>query len=106
MIENPTITSFLGTQSGSFFFTVFIPTAVTLALTIAAIIFFFYFLLGGIAWITSGGDKAQIESARSRLTSALIGIVIVLSVFVIVKIIEVFFGISLLAFDLDKLRLK
>jgi hypothetical protein len=32
--------------------------------------------MGGIEWITSGGDKGKTESARNKITAAVIGLVI------------------------------
>lgn len=76
---------------------------VVLALIIAALIFFFILVIGGIKWILSGGDKAQTETARAQITSALIGLVIVFAAWAIIQLIEVFFGINLLQFDLPSI---
>jgi cbb3-type cytochrome oxidase subunit 3 len=83
-----------------------VPMLLSLTIIIAAIIFFFVFLIGGIRWIMSGGDKAQVEAARGTLTNALIGLVIVLSLFAILKFIEVLFGIELLQIQLGKLKIS
>lgn len=104
-ITNPLLSPQISQTSGGDFFALLLPNLVSLALLIAGVVFLAIMIVGGITWITSGGDKQAIESARSRITNALIGIVIVLSIFAIVKIIEIFFGISLLAFDLKKLKL-
>jgi len=53
-------------------------------------------IMGGIQWITSGGDKAGIEGARNRIIYALIGLVIIFSSFLIVNVIADFFGVKLL----------
>ena len=44
----------------------------------AALAAFFYLILGGFQWITSGGDKAGTEAAREKITAAFIGLAIVL----------------------------
>ena len=54
-----------------------------------------YLITGGIQWITSQGDKAALESARSKITNALIGLVIVASAYAIFKLVGNFFGITL-----------
>jgi len=72
-----------------------ISNAVALGLIIAALLVFVYLVFGGIQWITSGGDKAGVESARNRITAALIGLVIVAAAWAIIKIIEAFFGITI-----------
>lgn len=65
------------------------------ALVVAAIIFFFILVLGGIKWIASGGDKAATEGARNQITSALIGLVIVFAAWAIVSLIATFFNINI-----------
>ncbi len=72
-----------------------ISALITGALIIAAIVFFFMLLVGGIRWITSGGDKAQTEAARSQITAALVGLVIVFAAWAIAQLIGTFFGISI-----------
>lgn len=67
-----------------------------IVLVLAAIIFFFILVIGGIRWITSGGDKAQTEAARNQITAALIGLVIVFAAWAIIQLIQVFFGVNIL----------
>ena len=64
-------------------------------LVVAAIVFFFILVIGGIKWIASGGDKAQTEGARNQITAALIGLVIVFAAWAIVQLINTFFGINI-----------
>ena len=46
-------------------------------MTIAGFIWFiFQFLIGGFNWITSGGDKAKLQSAKDRITHSLIGLIV------------------------------
>lgn len=70
------------------------------AMVVAAIVFFFMLVLGGIKWIMSGGDKAKTEEARNQITSALIGLVIVFAAWAIISLVSTFFG------GLDILNLK
>ena len=72
-----------------------ISAALLLILVVAAIVFFFMLVIGGIRWITSGGDKGQTEAARNQITAALIGLVIVFAAWAIANLIEIFFGIDL-----------
>lgn len=64
---------------------------------VAALIFFFMLLIGGIQWMTSGGDKAATEAARSRITAALIGLVIVFAAWALMRIVEAFFNITIIS---------
>ena len=72
------------------------------AMVISGLMVFFYLIMGGIQYITSGGDKAQAEAARDRITYALIGLVIVVGSFAIIKLIESFFGLHILSPELPK----
>lgn len=68
--------------------------AVGLIIIVALIITFFFLIIGGIKWITSGGDKGQVEEARNQITNALIGLAIVVGAWAIMKMIGFFFGID------------
>jgi len=83
-----------------------IPNLITLALVGITIVFFFMLLFGGAQWVLSGGDKANIEKARGRVTMALVGIVIAFSAWAILGIIEIFFDITLTTFDIGALIIQ
>lgn len=73
---------------------------IRLILVVAALVFFFILVIGGISWITSGGDKAKTEESRNRITAALVGLVIVFAAWAIVQLINVFFGIDIFSLTL------
>lgn len=58
---------------------------------LAAIVFFVY---GGYKWITSGGDKQKIDSARKTITYTIIGLVLMVLSLVIVKFMGDVFGVK------------
>lgn len=73
-----------------------ISAFIKLSMVVAALIFFFMLIIGGIRWIASGGDKGQTEAARNQITAALVGLVIVFAAWAIVNLISVFFpGINI-----------
>ena len=72
-----------------------ISAVISFTLIIAAILVFLYLVWGGIQWMTSGGDKAGVESARNRITAALLGLAIVAAAWAVIKIIETFFGVTI-----------
>lgn len=80
-----------------------IGAIIGLIFIVAAIVFFFMLAIGGIQWLVSGGDKTAVESARGRITNALIGLVVTFSVFAIVKLIEFFFDTNILLLDITEL---
>ncbi len=71
-----------------------VSSVVGVAIIIAGLATLIYFIWGGYNWLTAGGDKAQVEAARSRITNALIGLTIVASSFAIYKLVDSFFGIG------------
>lgn len=70
---------------------------IQLILVLAAVIFFFILVTGGIRWITSGGDKGQTEAARAQITAAFIGLVVVFAAWAILGLVGTFFGVNLLS---------
>lgn len=72
-----------------------ISALIRLTVVIAAIVFFFILVIGGIRWIASGGDKAQTEAARNQITAALVGLVIVFAAWAIVALINTFFHVDI-----------
>lgn len=87
---DPTVTPF--TNLGRL-----ISNAIQIIMFIAGLAFFVYLIIGGLQWITSGGDKAGTEAARNRITAAFIGLVIVVAAFAITLIVERVFGIRILS---------
>ena len=75
---------------------------VGVAILIAGLLAFVYLVWGGIEWISSGGDKAGMESARNRITAAFVGLGIVVAAWAVAKLMEAFFGISIFNIALPK----
>ena len=73
---------------------------IRLTLVIAALVFFFILVIGGIRWIASSGDKAQTEGARNQITAALVGLVIVFAAWAILALIRTFFGVDIFSLTL------
>lgn len=70
--------------------------AISLVLILVSLVFFFILVLGGLSWITSGGDEKKVAAARAKITNALIGLVIVFAAWAIMKLIGAVFGIDIL----------
>ena len=69
---------------------------IEILLFIGFIYFLVTFILGGISWIASEGDEGKVKEARDKITNAIIGLGLVFSVFVIVKLLGQVFGITAL----------
>ena len=63
-----------------------ITDLVNIAFIIAIILVFFYLIWGGIEWITSGGDKGKTESARNKITAAVIGLIVLAAAYAILTL--------------------
>ena len=73
-----------------------ISAAVGSIMIIASLIAFVYLILGGIQWITSGGDKAAMEAARNKITHAIVGLIIVGAAWAIMALVQNFLGITVI----------
>jgi hypothetical protein len=73
-----------------------ISAVVGILLLVAAILAFLFLILGGIQWITSGGDKAGMEAARNKITAAIVGLIIVAAAWAIMLLVGQFIGFDLL----------
>lgn len=61
-----------------------------------------YIILGAFQWITSGGDKAKVESARNHIIAAVVGLVIIALAFIILNIVTNLLGIG----NITELQIK
>ena len=73
-----------------------VGNTLTILLIAAVILTLVYLILGGIAWIQSGGDKQKVSQARARITYAIIGLIVALASFFIINVIGYFFNVNLL----------
>jgi hypothetical protein len=55
---------------------------------VAGIILFLYFLAAGIQLITSGGEPKAVEAAKARISNAVIGAVVIVLAYLIIKFIQ------------------
>lgn len=78
-----------------------ISAAVGSLLIIAALLAFIFLILGGIQWITSGGDKSGMEAARNKITHAIVGLIIVGAAWAIMILVQNFLGISVIGGSLE-----
>lgn len=92
-IKNPVITGTKDATPESAFASL-ITGLVGMILTVATIWTLVQLLIGGINWISSGGDKGKLELARGRIMNAIIGLLIVFASWSIFLLILNFLGIS------------
>ncbi len=68
-------------------FDILINILLPLALVVAALIFLVMLLRGAFTWLTAGADPKSVENAQKTIVFAIIGIVIAVSSFFVVKLI-------------------
>ena len=80
-----------------------IGAIITLLFVIGVATALFYLLWGALRWVNSGGDKAEIEGARSHVITASVGLIVLFLVFLILNLLFGFFNIDLGAIVIPKL---
>lgn len=75
-----------------------ISTTIGIITLIAIIWFIVQLLTGAVGIIGSGGDKNKIEQARTKITSGLVGLIVVIAGVFIVDLIGSLLGINILNF--------
>ena len=88
------------------FLSTFLPRFIGFAFIVGSVLFLFMFVTGAIQWIASGGDKQGLESAKGRITSAIIGIILLFASYAIINLIEGFFGVNILTIDIGPLVIQ
>lgn len=73
-----------------------ISNIIGLMTILGGIWFFIQIIISAIAWISSGGDKQNLQTAQKRLTNAVIGLFIVVASYAIAGVIGLFFGLDIL----------
>ena len=73
-----------------------VQAVIRFILVLAFIVAFIMLLVGGVRWILAGGDEKAVSGARNTITAALIGLVIILVAYAIIRLVEVFFNISII----------
>jgi len=64
---------------------------------IAGLTLFIFLIIGGFGLLTSGGSPEKMKAAQGKITSAVIGFVIIFISYWLVRILEIVFGISILS---------
>ena len=72
-----------------------IQNIVIFFIVLAVVIALLYLLYGGIKWITSRGEKTEVEAARNHIIAAIIGLIVVFLAVFIVTIVLGAFGLGL-----------
>jgi hypothetical protein len=83
--------------SGSLVFIVLVLSSIIGFITIVAGLVFIYLVItGAIIYITAGGDKGKAEQARSRITTGLVGLTIVIAAVFLIDLLGYILRVDLL----------
>lgn len=73
-----------------------LSTVITTLTVVAGLAFVIFFTLGGLKWLTAGGDKTKVQQAQQQMTQGVIGLVAVTSSLFIVGVVGGALGIDIL----------
>jgi hypothetical protein len=63
---------------------------------VAGLWFLFQFIIGGLNYLSAGGDKHAVEAAQQRLQNAIVGLIIVIIATVVVGLFGTILGLDIL----------
>ena len=81
-----------------------LTTVLSVVMGVAALAVFMYLIMGGIQWITSGGEKGKTEEARNKITSAVIGLIVLAASYALLLLVLKILGFSSLTNALSGIK--
>jgi len=73
-----------------------ISSVITTLTVVGSLAFVIYFTLGGLKWITAGGDKNKVQEAQTSMTQAAIGLIAIVASYFIIGIVGAILGLDIL----------
>lgn len=64
------------------------------------VVLFVMLVVGGFNFLFSGGDQKKLQQAQGTITSAIIGLVILIAGYLILKTIQIFTGVNVTTFQI------
>lgn len=71
-----------------------------IALGLAGVALFIMLIIGGIKWITAGGDPKAVESAKGTVTYAIVGVIFLALAYIILVFIKTFTNVDVTQFHI------
>jgi len=84
---NSKITDLFGKQTGGFWL-------LNLIFIIIGLIFFANLVMAGISYMTSAGDSKKVSAANTRIINGLIGLIMAVAAFIIVRLLSQVLGLG------------
>lgn len=73
-----------------------ISNMIGLITVLGGLFFVFFFIQGGLSWVTAGGDSGKIDKARGQMTQGVVGLVVLVAAYAIIGLIGSVVGLNLL----------
>lgn len=67
---------------------------------LAGVVLFVMLLIGGFSYLFSGGDQKKLEAAKGTISSAIIGLIVLISAYIIFSLIKMFTGTDITTIQL------
>jgi len=91
-IVNPVLPTAIGAGDGAQTIGRIVSAIIGIFLIAGFVLALFHIIFGAISWITAGGDKNRLQAAQERITSAIIGLIILTAIWAIMLLIGTFLG--------------
>ncbi len=73
-----------------------LSSVITTLTVVGGLAFVIFFTLGGLKWLTAGGDKTKVSEAQAQMTQGVIGLVAIVAGLFIVGLVGNVLGIDIL----------
>ncbi len=73
-----------------------ISQMIGLATILAGLMFLVYFIVAALNWISSGGESAKVIKAREQITQGVIGLIVLISAYIMIGLVGSILGLKLL----------
>ena len=73
-----------------------IRNSIRLLILVSFIAAFIYTILAGFKFITAGGDPKEVAAAQSQISWGIIGLVVVIGAYALIRVVEIFFNVDLI----------
>jgi hypothetical protein len=93
-----------GVEKGGPAIGMFITNVIGGMFIVAFFVALLYLITGGFHWITSGGDKANLESARNKIIHAIVGLIVVASIWAVMTVVGQFVGLDFTNLPIPTIR--
>lgn len=94
-IKNPVLPESIGQggmEQGGIALGMLIGNVISGMFVVAFLVALIYLITGGFHWITSAGDKANLEHARNKIIHAIVGLLVVFSTWAVMTVVAQFVG--------------